>query len=152
MSLFTVQAPRVMGDLEAAFGLTDFQAAGVVGSIGRECGGFSQLRELGPHGHPLPEGQGGYGWCQWTGSRARSFMLFSHQNHLDWQSYEANWGYLRYELVGEYHPVVVALRKCADLKEAVIEFEKHYERAGVVAMGDRLDWAERAMRASNGVG
>lgn len=151
MSLFDTLAPRIMKGLETTFRLKDFQAAGPVGSIGRECGGFTQLRELGPHGQPLPEGHGGYGWCQWTGSRARSFMRYCHENHWDWHSYEANFGYLTFELRGEYYSVIRALINCSDLKESVIEFERLYERAGVVAINDRLAWAERALKTSRGV-
>ena len=45
------------------------QAAGILGNIGWECGGFKQLQEQ----NPVMGGRGGLGWCQWTAGRRTQF-------------------------------------------------------------------------------
>ena len=48
---------------------------------------------------------------------------------------------LCHDLDGEYRHTVSALQKCQTLHEAVACFERNFERAGVVAMGERYHWA-----------
>lgn len=67
------------------YGLTKEQAAGIVGNLGFESGGFQHLHEIGQ-----PEGLGGYGWGQWTAVRRETFLAFCKQAGLPWQSDEAN--------------------------------------------------------------
>ena len=54
--------PRLMRDL----GLTDLQAAGLLGNLGHESGGFRQLQEVAP---AVAGSRGGWGLAQWTGPR-----------------------------------------------------------------------------------
>ena len=140
--MFVEKAPEVMMDLMEQYGLANFQAAGMVGNIGRECGGFMILHELGQ-----PAGRGGYGWCQWTGPRRVDFFQWCEQNQLPWESYGGNIGFLKHELSGAYHSTVVHVKQSKTVHEAATAFERYYERAGVVAMEDRWHWADRAMAA-----
>src|SRR5262249_36370806 len=82
LSLCDTKGPKIMADLMRDFGLTDIQAAGILGNIGQECGGFTLWQEA----HPLGGGQGGYGWCQWTGPRRTSFFAWCAQQGLSVQS------------------------------------------------------------------
>jgi hypothetical protein len=130
--------PRLMD----AFGLTDFQAAGVFGNLGRETGGFRFFHELGQ-----PEGQGGYGWAQWTGERRENFFQWCDDNHLKREDDEASFGFLSFELNGTKKGALADLKITGDIKAATDAFERKFEGAGVVAMEDRHDWAEKALAA-----
>ncbi len=141
---FRQKAALVVKWLIRDFHLTVFQACGIVGNLGRESEGFAILREIG-----APAGRGGYGWGQWTGSRGSLFLNWAHTNHLDWRSDEANYGYLKHELEGPYAFVIFHLRAAKTLDQAVVTFERFYERAGVPAMNDRFVWAEEALRLYN---
>jgi len=139
---FSAKAPGFVARLMRDFELRDFQACGAFGNLGHECNGFTELHEGGQ-----PEGRGGYGWGQWTGPRRRAFLNWCAGEHLDWRTDEANYGYLRHELSGDYESTISALHKCPNLKAAVEAFERNYERAGVVAMQSRLVWGQRALDA-----
>jgi hypothetical protein len=142
MSAFEQKAPAVMSALMEKFGLKDFQAAGVLGNLGHESGGFVYLHEIGQAAL-----QGGYGWGQWTGPRRVEFLNWCSDNHLGWETDAANQGYLIHELSGEYRSTISALLKCTCLSQAVLAFERNYERAGVPAIGDRVVWGQRALNA-----
>lgn len=86
---------RLMLDLQRDFGLTRAQAAGVVGNLDHESGGFSQLQEISPL---IPGSRGGYGIAQWTGPRRRQYEAWVAERGLDGRSYEANYGFLKHEL------------------------------------------------------
>src|SRR6185312_6431745 len=141
-SLFARQPPGIMDQLMRDFGFSLEQAAGVLGNIGRESGGFRHLRELGQ-----PAGKGGYGWCQWTGPRRDRFLNWCRERGLDWTADAANYGYLAHELGADYRGTVAAVRVCHDLAGATQAFEQHFEAAGVPALDDRIRWAEQARAA-----
>lgn len=141
--LFAQKAPIVIGWLMRDFGLLASQAAGLLGNIGHECGGFAKLHEIGQ-----PVERGGRGWCMWTGPRRSSFMTWcATHGHLDWKSDEANYGYLCHELVSTERGAISALLKCTDYKSAALAFERNFERAGVVNMASRYQWARWALDA-----
>lgn len=142
MTRFDERAPVVMAELMKLFDFNAVQAAAVLGNIGQESGGFLYLHE-----HGQPEGRGGYGWCQWTGPRRKTFLAWCEKMRLDWHSDEANMGYLAHELEHEYKSTVAAVLKTNTLKDAVRAFERNFERAGVPAYANRDKWAARAMRA-----
>ncbi len=144
MTLFQDTCRRVIPGLMAEFGWEDFQAAGCIGNLGHESGGFKQLREVAYIHNP---NRGGYGWAQWTGPRARSFLRYCDVLHLDWHSYEANYGYLIKELNESYQHTVASVAKAPTLVAATVAFERGYEAAGVVSMHDRIKWAEIALKA-----
>ena len=144
-SLFRQKAPGVMGQLMTDFDLDAVQAAGVLGNIGTECAGFHHLHEIGQ-----PEGKGGYGWCQWTGPRRATFFQYCDAKGMDWQSDDANYGYLQHELRGEYRRTIAALEKTGTLRAAVRAFERNFERAGIPNYKDRDQWAEIAYDAYRG--
>ena len=128
------------------FNLKDFQAAGVWGNIGHESAGCTQLREIGQ-----PPGRGGYGWLQWTGPRARSYLSWCAAHHLDWRSDAANYGYLIEETATQYAYVIAHLHETTTLDQAVEVWERLDERAGVVAMDSRNAWGKIALQALRSV-
>jgi len=139
---FRAKAPAVIGWLMRDFGLADYQAAGIVGNLGRESSGFTLLREIGAKCD-----RGGWGWAQWTAARARTFLAWCRAKGLLWQSDAANYGYLKHDLSGEYASVIVAMRKTQSVDQASDTFERLFERAGVPALADRRAWSRDALAA-----
>lgn len=137
---WTSWAPAIMTGLMKDFGLTKAQAAGVLGNLGHESAGFSQMQE----GRPIA-GRGGWGIAQWTGPRRRAFEAWTKARGLDPSSFEANYGFLRHELGGEYAGTIRALKKARTAEEAMMIFENSFERAGVKAYANRRIWTKRAM-------
>ena len=88
--LFRQKAPGIMRDLVRDLGLSEVQAAGILGNIGWECGGFKALQEL----NPVMGGRGGLGWCQWTASRRTPFEKWLRENGCNYQNDAANYGFL----------------------------------------------------------
>ncbi len=138
--------------LAADFNLQTFQAAGIVGNLGFESGGFKDLRELGQ-----PEGLGGYGWGQWTADRRRAFLAYAESRGLDWRSDEANYDYLTVELKGVYHRTITAVSQTTSLEDAVFSVGQTYERPGgttasfLPGYDGRLKYAQRALAGASAV-
>ena len=80
---------RLMGDISEALGLTDAQAAGIVGNFAHETMDFKFLQEIEP---TVPGSKGGRGFAMWTGPRRKQFEAWSKENNLDPDSYEASFG------------------------------------------------------------
>lgn len=127
---------RLISDLMRNEGLTREQAAGVVGNLHHESGGFSSMQEK----NPL-SGRGGYGYAQWTGKRREAFEKWSALNGLGVSSYEANYGFLSHELNTSHKSVLNHLRGSGSVADATSIFANEYEVPGVMAMGSRLSAA-----------
>ncbi len=132
---FTSKAPEIMDRLGKDFGLTPDMSAKILGNLGHESGGFRQFSEIG--------GGSGIGWAQWTGPRNREFMAWSAANHLDPHSDEANYGFLKHELVGKYASAIRSLKNGGSLED----FERIFEGAGVKAYGSRHRYEAEALGA-----
>jgi hypothetical protein len=134
---------RLAGD----FNLQPFQAAGIVGNLGFESGGFKELQEVGVGSFE----RGGYGWAQWTGPRRREFEAWCQSQGLVPSSDEANYGYLCVELRGFYHHTITAVSNTSNDADAVFSVGQTYERpAGTTStflpgFDGRLKYARRAM-------
>ena len=135
----------LMRDLD----LTIEQAGGVVGNLGFESAGFTELHEIGQ-----PEGSGGYGWAQWTAGRRMAFFAWCDANGFPgnrWTADEANYGFLLADLRGAYAGMVEELRKQATLEQCVWLVGEMYERPGgttathLPGYDGRLDYARRAV-------
>lgn len=153
MKNFDDLAPEWLVKLMAEFGLTDYQAAGLLGNLGFESIGFTTLQEIAP----LVEGsRGGFGVAQWTGPRRRNFETWCLRHHLPPASNEANYGFLLHELRGEYASTVKALKGCKTLEAAVFSFGQTYERpygttrTYLPGYEGRLHWGRRALAGSRG--
>jgi hypothetical protein len=137
--------------LASDFELEPFQAAGIVGNLGFESGGFKQLQEIGPQG-----GRGGYGWAQWTGPRRVMFEGWAKGMGLAPSSDAANYGYLVFELRGEYKHTIEALRTTRTDADAVFSVGQTYERPGgttatfLPGFDQRVRYARRALAGAGG--
>lgn len=138
----------VVKALAAEFSLTLAQAAGIVGNLGFESGGFKTLQEISPS---VAGSAGGYGWAQWTGPRRTTFMTWCSAHSLKPSSDEANYGYLVAELSRVYHSTIVAVKNTTTVEDAVFSVGQTYERPGgttpdhLPGYADRLVYAKRAL-------
>jgi hypothetical protein len=132
--------PRLMRDL----GLTDFQAAGLLGNLGHESGGFRKLQEVAP---AVAGSRGGWGLAQWTGPRRVAMEAWCRTHGLDPASLDAQYRYLCVELRTTEAAALAALRQAPTLEAATETVCRLFERPGVIALASRLDWARRALAA-----
>jgi hypothetical protein len=132
--------PPLMRDL----GLSDVQAAGLLGNLGHETGGFRHLQEIAP---AVPGSRGGWGLAQWTGPRRVALEAWCRARGLDPADPDAGYGYLCAELRTTEAPALAALRTTTTLAAATETVWRRYERPGVVAPARRLAWARRALAA-----
>jgi Phage tail lysozyme len=142
--LFRQKAPAIMRDLMRDLGLSETQAAGILGNIGWECGGFKQLQEQ----NPVMGGRGGLGWCQWTASRRAEFERWLAENGFNYQNDAANYGFLLNELRGSQAASVRAIRQAPNLEAATNEFMRVFERpaARYAHLEDRVGLAKLALQ------
>lgn len=143
-------AKQMMSD----FKLTDFQAAGVIGNFMQESGGshlppdYNEGGRRGP-----PRFSGGYGWAQWTGGRQVTFIDFAiKQDFMKSKSVNANdaanYAYLKYEITKTAEKKVIpALAKAKNVEDAVLTWEKVFERAGIPNNTQRIKYAKSVLKA-----
>ena len=65
---------RLITDLMMDLGLTQWQAAALVGDFAHETGNFKLMQEDRP-----ASGRGGLGWARWTGPRREKFRSISRR-------------------------------------------------------------------------
>lgn len=139
---------RLMDDPDLR--LTPHQAAGVMGNLAHESGWFKQMQEIKP---TVPGSRGGFGWAQWTGPRRKAFEQWTRQNKLDPYSDEANFGFLKHELLTSERPALEKLRKAKDPYQATQFFMGKvgdvtgFERPGIPHFGSRKVRAEKILSA-----
>lgn len=141
----------VLKALKEDYDITDNQAAGIVGNIGFESGGFKHLQEIAP---AVEGSRGGYGWAQWTGPRRVKFEAWCKDQGLEPSSDEANYNYLCEELDTSHAYCLNALCKKDTLEDCVFEFGKLFEAPGgttdtyLPGFDSRLAYAKRALNGS----
>ena len=133
-------AARLLADLKRDFGLTDAQAAGVVGNLMHESGGFESLQEINP---TVPGSRGGFGYAQWTGPRRKAFEAYVQANNLDPTSYEANYGFLQHEVTNDPYErgQFLKVRNAKTAAEAAEIISNEYLRPGIPHMASRTKFA-----------
>lgn len=146
-ALFRAKVPALMKRLMADFDLSKEDAAAVFGNAGHESNGFLSMQEIAP---TVAGSRGGYGWFQWTGGRRVAFESYCVRNALKPSSDEANYKWLFVELSGPESAAIPALKRAQTLRDKVVAFESHYERAGVKHYDSRLKWAQVALGAFDG--
>lgn len=132
---------RLLSDLMSDFNLTREQAAGFVGNLDHETGGFKFMQEIEPM---IPGSRGGFGFAQWTGPRRKEFEAWSAENKLDPASYEANYGFLKYELENTREGRVLdSLRKSSSVQDAATVVSEKFLRPGKPNLTSRISRAAR---------
>ncbi|MDN5819299.1 MAG: phage tail tip lysozyme [bacterium] len=154
----TARPVNIAKILMADFKFKDYQAAGIVGNFMVEAGVhvYPDINEGGSRG--APKFSGGYGFAQWTGGRQTQFIDFAVKHgYMDSKSVKAtdaaNYAYLKYELTKTAEKAVVpAIQKSKNVSEAVIAWEKVFERAGKPALGMRLEHGKTVLGKLDGSG
>jgi hypothetical protein len=118
-----------------AKGLTDFQAAGVVGNFVQES-------------HVDPTTAGG-GIAQWIGSRWTALTALAKQENKPTSDLGVQLDYLWQELTGPEAGSLSALRASTDVVSAATAFQTSFERAGIPMMQNRIKYAQNIL-ASKG--
>ena len=139
MTPFEARAPSVMAGFMRDLGLTDVEAAGILGNLGQESG-----LEVVQERHPVA-GRGGFGWPQWTGSRRVAYERYCHVQGIAETEPAANYGFMVLELRGAFAHALKQLRLCRTVEAATQTFETYYEMAGIVALGRRVAFAKEAL-------
>jgi hypothetical protein len=147
--LFASKAPWIMELLMRDFALDLNSAAAILGNLGHECGGFTNMQEDAP---TVKGSKGGYGWAQWTGPRRRAFEAYCERNNLSPNDDRANYGWLFVELSTSEHAGIKAVKKPGSIADKVKAFEMNFERAGVKHYPSRNAWAARALEAYKAAG
>lgn len=135
-------AAQLLSDLKRDFGLTDAQAAGVVGNLMHESGGFQSLQEQNPG-----SGRGGFGYAQWTGARRNAFENYAASNGLDPNSYEANYGYLKHEIATDPYErrQFNTVKNAKTAAEAAKLVSDNFLRPGTPNIPSRVNYANQAL-------
>lgn len=135
-------ASKLISDLKRDFGLTDAQAAGVVGNLMHESGGFQSLQEQNPG-----SGRGGFGYAQWTGARRNAFENYASSNGLDPSSYEANYGYLKHEIATDPYErqQFNTVKAAKTAEEAARLVSENFLRPGTPNLPSRVSYANQAL-------
>ena len=140
---FSEIGPRLMTDLMRDFELSPDQAAGIVGNLAHETGGFRHMQEIQP---VVPGSRGGFGFAQWTGPRRRQFEGWAQEQGLDLNSYDANYGFLAHELRNTPEGRVLGdLRGAPDAQTAARVFSDRFLRPGIPHMDSRIAMASQAL-------
>jgi hypothetical protein len=151
---FKAKAPAIMANLmkvKEFGGLTDEDAAAILGNLGHESRGLTAFQEESP---TIKGSAGGWGWAQWTGmgkgGRRRLFFewVAAHGNPGP-KSDEANFGFLVHELQTSHRRAITALKAAGGLRAKVEAFERIFEAAGIKHYPSREQWAKRALDAFN---
>jgi len=119
-------------------GLTDEQAAGVIGNLSAES-------NLNPAAlNPNDVGKPAFGLAQWRADRYSSLIDFSNQNGLDYKTLEAQLPFMMYELETQSWLGYGSLKKATTVSEATSVFEKKFERPRPGTFEKRFNFAQIA--------
>tara|TARA_R110001599_G_C12162250_1_gene652389 strand:+ start:182 stop:964 length:783 start_codon:yes stop_codon:yes gene_type:complete len=128
---------KLMDDLKKDFSVSNEVAAGMVGNLWHETGGFKFMQEI----KPLA-GRGGYQIAQWTGVRRKAFESYVEKLGLDKNSYEAGYGYLKTELMGSEEKNWDLIKEATTVKEAATLTSQKFLRPGKPNLKSRLNAAQ----------
>jgi hypothetical protein len=130
---------KMIDDLKEAYGMTTEQAAGFVGNIWHETGGYKWMEELSP---VVKGSKGGLGFAQWTASRRRDFeSLLDELGGLDPNSYEGNWAMITEEFDTTERGALNKILKAETVDEAAEATSVFYLRPGIPKLKQRKDYA-----------
>jgi hypothetical protein len=138
---------KLIDDLKSQFGMTTEQAAGFVGNLWHETGGFKFMQEL----KPTVEGsKGGLAFAQWTGERRDDFEnLLKELGDLPAESYEGNWAMISEEFDTTEKSALNKILNTDSVVEAAKATSNHYLRPGKPQLNKRVSAAEDIYKRYN---
>ena len=117
-------------------GFSEEATAGILGNFMRESKMNPAAEEIG--------NKIGYGIAQWSFTRRTDLEKWTKENNFLVSSLEGQLNFSIYEMqkmkFGKYS--YAQFKKLKDVREATEVFEKHFERAGVVALDERIKYAQ----------
>ena len=124
------------------YGLTDYQAAGILAHLGHESRGFkTSIQEQNPIA-----GRGGFGLAQWTGPRRVALEQFAAKNGLNINDVNTQYSFMVQE--PEFKRYIGAVKNSKSMEEAAQAFAP-YESGGdprwVAAWGSRYNYGRSAL-------
>lgn len=148
MTPFNQLAPLWLTRLQTDLAISQVNAAGILGNLGYESGGFEHLQEISPM---VVGSRGGLGCAQWTASRRIAFEKWAAAHQLDTSGDAANYGFLCEELRTTHAYVLSKLRSETTVERSVFVFGRYYEApygttdTHLPAYAERLAYAKRAL-------
>lgn len=118
---------KVWNNLKAR-GLSDAQVAGIMGNIERESGFKTNAKEAGGTG---------IGLVQWSFARANNLKAYAKSRGKAWTDLQTQLDFLWHELNTSEISALNALKRATSVTSASNIFQQKFERAGVVAQGQR---------------
>lgn len=113
-----------------ANGFTAEAAAGAMGNMFAESGMIVDVEEY--------SGGGGYGLCQWTGSRRTDLVNWCKNNGYGYNTLEGQLNFLMYELKARNQ---LYLREITNVEEATRRWLTDFEVAGIIRWNVRINAA-----------
>lgn len=113
-----------------ANGFTAEAAAGAMGNMFAESGMIVDVEEY--------SGGGGYGLCQWTGSRRTDLVNWCKNNGYGYNTLEGQLNFLVYELKARNQ---LSLRELTNVEEATRRWLTDFEVAGIIRWNVRINAA-----------
>lgn len=140
---------KLIDDLKSDYGMSTEVAAGFVGNLWHETGGFKYMQEI----QPLVKGsKGGLGFAQWTGRRRNNFESYlEKEGKKNAASYEANYGFLKEELNTTEGRVLKKLEGVSNVIDATKIVSKNYliPSKNYVKMDERIKAAKDILKRYN---
>ncbi len=138
---------KLIDDLKSQFGMTTEQAAGFVGNLWHETGGFKFMQELKP---TVKGSRGGLAFAQWTGDRRDDFEnLLKELGDLPAESYEGNWAMISEEFDTTEKSALNKILNADSVVEAAKATSNHYLRPGKPQLNKRVSAAEDIYKRYN---
>jgi len=138
---------KLIDDLKSQFGMTTEQAAGFVGNLWHETGGFKFMQELKP---TIKGSRGGLAFAQWTGDRRDDFEnLLKELGDLPAESYEGNWAMISEEFDTTEKSALNKILNTDSVVEAARATSNHYLRPGKPQLNKRVSAAEDIYKRYN---
>lgn len=136
---------KLIDDLKSNYDMTTEQAAGFVGNLWHETGGFKFMQELEP---TIKGSRGGLAFAQWTGPRRTQFEnLLEELGDLPADSYEGNWAMISEELDTTERGALNKILGATTVEDAATTTSKFYLRPGKPMLDKRIQDANTIYNA-----
>lgn len=136
---------KLIDDLKSNYNMTTEQAAGFVGNLWHETGGFKFMQELKP---TIKGSKGGLAFAQWTGTRRTQFEnLLEELGDLPANSYEGNWAMISEELDTTERGALDKILGTTTVEDAATTTSKFYLRPGKPMLDKRIQDANTIYNA-----
>lgn len=136
---------KLIDDLKSNYDMTTEQAAGFVGNLWHETGGFKFMQELKP---TVKGSRGGTAYAMWTGPRRTQFEdLLKELGDLPVDSYEGNWAMITEEFDTTERGALNKILGATTVEDAATATSNFYLRPGKPMLDKRVANANMIYKA-----